>query len=355
MEKKLKEIKSILGRFKSKKVVVIGDLMLDHYLWGNVHRISPEAPVPIVDICNQEYRLGGAANVVNNIISLKATPVIIGVVGDDNYSDILFKLFKEKKINTDFIIKDKARPSTVKSRIFASGQQVIRYDQEQRQEISEAIEAKVIKNLILALKDADALLIEDYNKGLLTEKIIIKAIQTANEMDIPVTVDPKFKNFFTYKECTVFKPNVIELQKNLNIDIPLHKTLKFSFDSHETENYISSSLFFQSLEDAAQELFERVNPKNLVITLGEKGLVSFDRDLDMIYIPTFAKEVFDVSGAGDTVISALTLCLSIGLDIRAASVIANHAAGAVCGKRGIHPVTIDDILLSMKYHSVIDK
>ncbi|MCL2063103.1 MAG: D-glycero-beta-D-manno-heptose-7-phosphate kinase [Candidatus Cloacimonetes bacterium] len=317
---------SIFEGFKEKKIAVIGDLMIDHYLWGQVERISPEAPVPIVDIYKQDFCLGGAANVVNNIISLKAMPVVIGLIGDDNYSEILLSLFKEKNIRTDFIIKDNSRPTTVKSRIFASAQQVMRYDQEQKNDISECIENSILKNIDSALENADALLIEDYNKGLLTSKIIRKAIYKANELKIPVTVDPKFKNFFEYQYCTVFKPNFNELQKNLNIEI----------------------LDDESLNVAAYELFKRINPDHLIITLGEKGLKIFDKNNNVSHIPTFAKEVFDVSGAGDTVISVLTLCLSVGLDIKTSAIIANHAAGAVCGKRGIHPATVNDILCTSR-------
>ena len=316
------EIGTTIQSFKNKKIVVIGDLMIDHYLWGQVERISPEAPVPIVDVQKQEYRLGGAANVVNNIISLNACPLVIGLTGEDIFSEALFSIFLEKGIITDFIIKDDSRPTTVKSRIFASGQQVMRYDQEQRADISESIEEIVLNKLDLALKEADALLIEDYNKGLLTPKIIKSAIQKALDCKIPVTVDPKFKNFFEYTNCTVFKPNFNELQKNLGVEI--------SDD--------------ESLKKAAFDLFRRINPEYLVITLGEKGLMIFDKENNVTQIPTFAKEVFDVSGAGDTVISVLTLCLSVGLDIKTSAIIANQAAGAVCGKRGIHPASVEDIL-----------
>ena len=319
------ELKSNLNNFDEKKIVVIGDLMLDHYLWGHVERISPEAPVPIVDINKQEYRLGGAANVVNNIISLNATPLVVGLTGEDNYSDVLFQLFKEKNIRTDFIVKDKSRTTTVKSRIFAAAQQVMRYDQEQRHDISNNVEDIVLQKLEMALQEADALLIEDYNKGLLTSKIIKNAIKKANDLNIPVTVDPKFKNFFEYQNCTVFKPNFNELQKNLNIEI-----------TNEDD-----------LNEAAYDLFKRINPEFLVITLGERGLIVFDKHHKVIRIPTFAKEVFDVSGAGDTVISVLTLCLSVGLDIKTSSIIANLAAGTVCGKKGIHPATKEDILSAL--------
>lgn len=323
----LDKLKNIVSDFKGKKIVVVGDLMLDHYLWGNVNRISPEAPVPIVDIHNEEYRLGGAANVVNNIVSLKGKPLVIGIVGNDKHGETLINLLKDCNANTDYIVKDTNRNTTVKSRIFAAGQQIVRYDMENTLDISSEIEDKILHKIELALCNADAVIIEDYNKGLLTKKVIKQIIKKANSLKIPVTVDPKFKSFFYYEHCTVFKPNFIELQKNLNVEI------------HNDEDLIK----------AANEVFKKIKPEYLVITLGEKGLKIFDKEKQIVQIPTFAKEVFDVSGAGDTVISVLTLCLATGCDIKTSAIIANHAAGAVCGKKGIHPANFDDIVLSAKY------
>jgi rfaE bifunctional protein kinase chain/domain len=329
----ISKLNSYLNSFVGKKIVVMGDLMLDSYLWGHVHRISPEAPVPVVDILSTEYRLGGAANVVNNIFSLHATPIIIGLVGDDTSGSELIRLFEEKGIMTDYIIRDKSRQTTVKSRIFAGGQQIIRYDIEKKHDVTAEIETLVLEHLEKILQDADALILEDYNKGFLTARIISSAIMMCNQKNIPITVDPKHKNFFEYIGCTVFKPNFAELQKNLGIEI------------------INSA----DLHSAVKCLFSRVNPKYLILTMGENGLKIFDNDDNVIHIPTFAREVFDVSGAGDTVISVLTLCLTIGLDIQTSAIIANHAAGAVCGKKGIHPATIDDIILSAEYFAIFQK
>ena len=325
------QLEKILQSFNGKRIVVIGDLMLDHYLWGQVDRISPEAPVPIVDVQKQEYRLGGAANVVNNIASLKGTPVVVGLIGADSYADTFVNIFTQNQVKTEYILKDSTRTTTVKTRVFAAGQQVIRYDFEQRHDISEEIESKVLHKVELAIAEADAVIIEDYNKGLLTPKIIRHAINKANSLKIPITVDPKYNCFFEYQNCTVFKPNLAELQKNLNIEIKNDK----------------------DLNNAANQLFDRISPEYLVITLGEKGLIIFDKEKNITQIPTFAKEVFDVCGAGDTVISVLTLCLSIGLDIKTSAIIANHAAGAVCGKRGINPATADDITMSVKYNNFL--
>ena len=323
-----KDTKKILSEFKNKKIAVVGDLMLDHYLWGQTNRISPEAPVPIVDLEKEEYRLGGAANVVNNIVSLEAKPIVIGLIGDDGAAGILIDLLQEKNIVTNYIIRDNSRPTTVKSRIFASGQQVIRYDFEKRHEVSSEIEDLIIEKIDLALNETSALIIEDYNKGLLTPKIIRFSIEKAKKLKIPVTIDPKFHNFFEYEGCTLFKPNLNELKKNLGLE--LHG---------DTE-----------IEQAIKVLYQRIKPEYLIVTLGEKGLLLFDKDHKITKIPTFAKEIFDVSGAGDTVISVITICLACALDIETSAIIANHAAGAVCGKRGIHPATAEDILNSMKYN-----
>ncbi|MDD4156692.1 MAG: D-glycero-beta-D-manno-heptose-7-phosphate kinase [Candidatus Cloacimonetes bacterium] len=328
----INDLNQTLSDFNGKRIVVIGDLMLDHYLWGNVNRISPEAPVPIVDINKEEFRLGGAANVVNNIVSLKGIPIVIGVIGRDSDGEQLLNLLNNCNAKTDYIIKDSKRKTTIKTRVFAAGQQIVRYDMENTQDISKELEDKVLHKIELALANADAVILEDYNKGLLTEKVIKYIIKKANQLDIPITVDPKFKNFFAYKNCTVFKPNFIELQKNLSVEIQSDDDL-FS---------------------AAQEVFRRIKPEYLVITLGDKGLRIFDKEQQIIQIPTFAKEVYDVSGAGDTVISVLTLCLSSSCDIKKSAIIANHAAGAVCGKKGIYPATKEDIVLSAKYIQLLE-
>jgi len=327
---KVKKYVHILNQFKSKKILVIGDLMLDHYLWGQINRISPEAPVPIVDVEKKEYRLGGAANVVNNISSLEATPLVVGIVGSDNEANILLDLFKQKNILDCFIIRDNSRPTTIKSRLFAANQQVMRYDEEKVHDLSSDVEQKIIQNIDNSIHKADAIILEDYNKGLLTPRIIKHSIEKANQLKIPITVDPKFQNFFEYKNCTVFKPNFQELQKNLGIEI---------------KNKLQ-------LESSVKRLFDKIKPEYLVITISEKGLLIFDKKQKTIQIPTFAREVFDVSGAGDTVISVLTLCLACNVDIETSTILANHAAGAVCGKRGIHPATVDDILTSLQHNKI---
>ena len=318
--------KEILNSLKDKKILVIGDLMIDHYIWGDVSRISPEAPVPVVNVEREEHRLGGAANVVYNISCLGGIPYVIGLSGDDSNAEILISEFEKNSIQNLFIAKDSSRPTTIKTRLIANNQQVARIDYEDIDEISTNTEQKIIDHFDNVVSDIDAVLIEDYNKGLLTDTLIRHIVKRCNELNKIVTVDPKYKNFFSYQNCTVFKPNYLELKKNMNVIIESEE------DFHET----------------SFRLLDRINSEYLIVTRGSKGLSIFKKDCDVVNIPTFAKQVFDVSGAGDTVISTLTLCLAAGVPVRDAAIIANHAAGKVCGVVGIAPVYPQDIIDSFK-------
>ncbi len=318
--------KKILNNLAGKKILVIGDLMIDHYIWGDVSRISPEAPVPVVNVEREEHRLGGAANVVFNISCLGGIPYVIGLSGDDSNGVILENEFKKNSISNLFIAKDKSRPTTIKTRLIANNQQVARIDYEEIDEISEQMESEIITHFNKVINNVDAVLLEDYNKGLLTDGLIRHIIRRCNELDKIVTVDPKYKNFFSYQNCTVFKPNYLELKKNMNVII-------------ESEEDFYNTAF---------KLLDKINSDYLIVTRGSKGLSIFSEGKDVVNIPTFAKQVFDVSGAGDTVISTLTLCLASGVPIRDAAIIANHAAGKVCGIVGIAPVYPQDILDSFK-------
>lgn len=317
----MKELNNILKEFKNKNILVLGDIMLDHYIWGKVDRISPEAPVPVLDVQKEEYRLGGAANVALNLKALGADAILCGVIGNDIPGGRIIDLLCKKDLTPGGIVINSKRATTLKTRIGASTQQIVRIDYENRLEISSNLEKQVMKKLNKLIIDADAIIIEDYNKGLLTETLIDYAIKLAHDSHIPVAVDPKQKNFFNYKNADVFKPNYSEMQKNLGL----------IFES-ETE-----------FDKQAWLLKSKIKCKNLVITRGEKGLYIFSQDNKVHHIPTFAREVYDVSGAGDTVISTLTLALCAGCDIETAAVIANHAAGVVCGKMGTATATIKEI------------
>lgn len=324
----MNDIIKTLKSFSDKKVLVLGDVMLDHYIWGSVDRISPEAPVPVLDVQKEDYRLGGAANVALNLKALGAKVYLCGVIGNDEAGKQIKALLDDKDIDATALVVDKKRPTTRKTRIGANNQQIVRIDHENRIDITSKLEQEVIAKLSSIIPEMDAVIIEDYNKGLLTEAVISSTVKTAVKHDKYVTVDPKQKNFFLYKSVDVFKPNYSEMQKNLGLIF-------------ETE---------AEFEKHAKQLKDKLKCKNLVVTRGEKGLYIFTEGGTVDRIPTFAREVYDVSGAGDTVISALTLALCTGCDIQMAAIIANHAAGVVCGKMGTATTTIEEIKQSYHEH-----
>ena len=322
----MKDFTKILKSFTHKRVLVLGDIMLDHYIWGKVDRISPEAPVPVLDVQKEEFRLGGAANVALNLKAMGASVYLCGITGKDEAGGIIKQLLSEKGIDAISVITESKRSTTKKTRILAGNQQIVRIDYEEKTDIPKQTENQIIKQLHNQISKMDAVIIEDYNKGLLTEKVIENAIEYAREQHKIIAVDPKQKNFFHYKEADVFKPNYSEMQKNLGV------------------------IFENEAEFERQAWLLRVKLKcrDLVVTRGERGLYIFSEDNQIHHIPTFAREVYDVSGAGDTVISALTLSMCSGCDIVNSAIIANHAAGVVCGKAGTATPTINEIIQS--YH-----
>jgi rfaE bifunctional protein kinase chain/domain len=316
------QIETFLKAFRGKKVLVVGDLMLDRYLWGQVTRLSPEAPVPIVEIEDEYSRLGGAANVGNNLASLGAVPFLVGIVGADNSGRELLRLMKEQDLSTEGVLIDEGRPTTVKTRVIAHTQHVVRTDRESREPVSATMLQRLKDLLREMLPDMDAVILEDYNKGLLVPELIHFVIGEAKRQDKIVTVDPKFDNFFAYRQVTVFKPNRREVEGALGVRL-------------------------QSRDDvtrAAEELFRRLECECLLITLGEDGMALFNSDRKARFIPTRARKVHDVSGAGDTVISTLTLALTAGASFDEAAALANYAAGIVCGEVGIVPITPESLL-----------
>jgi rfaE bifunctional protein kinase chain/domain len=305
--------------------MVIGDLMLDRYLWGRVSRISPEAPVPIVEIESESSRLGGAANVSNNVLSLGAKAVPVGVVGDDAEGEDLKRLFQEKGFPTAGILVDPERHTTVKTRVIAHHQHVVRTDREIRSGISKKIQDRLFDFFESSLDDLDGIILEDYNKGLLVPKLIGYVIQKANERGKPVFVDPKFDHFFDYRGATLFKPNRKEAADRLGIRL----------DSED------------ALREALKKLLEKLECRAVLITLGEDGMILQEREKPFLKVPTRAVKVHDVSGAGDTVISSIAVAVSSGAGFEEAATIANHAAGIVCGEVGIVPVGKEFLLKSL--------
>jgi len=317
-KQRLAELKE---NFYGKKIAVIGDMMLDGYFWGDVKRISPEAPVPVVEIDNQFFRFGGAANVVLNIKQLGAVPYPFGAVGDDNESQILNDLFAKNEIqNIAGILRDKSRPTTVKIRVIAANQHIVRIDKESKEYLNKEMEEKLIQSFENISDEIDAVILQDYNKGVLSEKVISSVISIAKQKNKLVTVDPKFNNFFEYKNVDVFKPNKKETEDAFG--------KKFNGDNQ--------------IELAGRELIEKMNVKYVLITLGEKGSALISRE-KVMRVPTKARKVADVSGAGDSVISTLTVSLAAGADIIEAAYLANFAGGLVCEEVGIVPIQIDQL------------
>jgi rfaE bifunctional protein kinase chain/domain len=313
---RLDELKN---NFTGKKIAVIGDMMLDCYFWGDVKRISPEAPVPVVEVGDEFYRFGGAANVALNVLKLGGIPFPIGVIGNDNDGKIFTSLIKENQIHSDGIFIDDTRPTTSKTRVIAHNQHVVRIDKESKDYLNEEMRKKIFSYLESHSKKIDGIILQDYNKGVLTPELIDKIIHLANKNDILITVDPKFNNFFAYKNVTVFKPNRKEAEDVLGMKI-------------RTPADISS---------AGKLILEKVKAHNVLLTLGEEGIAIFEKDNAEKRMPTKAIKVADVSGAGDTVISTLTMALTANANILEACYLANFAAGIVCGEVGIVPIEAD--------------
>jgi len=315
----------ILNAGHNKKIMVIGDLMVDRYLWGNVSRLSPEAPVPIINIEEEEVRFGGAANVANNLIGLGARPILVGVVGDDQWGRVFRQMLIEKDLSAEGLVIDKSRPTTIKTRIIGNNQHVARVDRERIFPVDKSIEEKIATFVKSAIKDVDALILQDYNKGVFTPSVIRRVIEIANAAEKIVAVDPKFDNFLEYKNVTVFKPN-----------------------KKETEEALARRLTArQDIVRAGEELMKRLNPRAVLITLGEKGVALFERGEAPAFMGTRAREVADVSGAGDTVIATVTTALAAGASIKEAVTLANYAAGVVCEEVGVIPIESEKLLQSV--------
>ncbi len=305
-----------------RRIAVLGDLMLDRYIWGSVNRISPEAPVPIIDMESEQARLGGAANVARNIKSLGGEPLLIGVIGADSSGKQLFEIIRECNFPTDGVVVDGTRPTTVKTRVIAHNQHVVRIDRETKSDISHIIQSKIMDVLRQHIDSLDGIIVEDYNKGVVVKSLIRQVIDLANEHSTCITIDPKFNNFFEYKNVTVFKPNRSEVEGILGTRLRGK----------------------EEVLHAGRILLERLDAKNVLLTLGEHGMSLFESDGTISHVPTKAENIADVSGAGDTVISALTMALAGGATVREAATLANFAGGIVCSSVGIVPIDKQELL-----------
>jgi len=323
----LKKVKKIISKFGEARVLVVGDVMLDEFVWGSVSRISPEAPVPVVWVTKESVMPGGASNVANNLATLGAKTSISGIIGDDQKGKILMEELLKKGIDIGGLAPDEERPTTIKTRVIANHQQVVRIDKEKTAEISDKVLAKVTDFIYSRIKGVDAVIIEDYGKGLITPKLLKKVVPLARRLKKIVTVDPKEEHFSYYRGVTSLTPNRYEAQNAVNFKIK---------DD-------------ESLYKAGWAILNKLKCESVLITLGEQGMALFEKGARKpLHISTIAQEVFDVSGAGDTVISVFTLSLCCGASMVEAAHIANCAAGIVIGKVGIAVVNKEELLERIK-------
>jgi D-beta-D-heptose 7-phosphate kinase/D-beta-D-heptose 1-phosphate adenosyltransferase len=319
-------LEQLFAKMAARHVVVVGDAMLDIYLAGDADRISPEAPVPVVSVHTRRYALGGAANVAANVAAIGAECRLLAVVGDDARGDSLRAELAQNRLADRHIVVAAARPTTSKTRVTARGQQVVRIDEEIEDAIPAKTENQLLGQLDAVMADADAILLEDYNKGTLTPAVIERAMTLARKRGIPIVVDPKFKHFFAYRGATLFKPNRRELEQAMGATLDL---------AHP---------------DALPTTLEKLGVDNLLLTLGAEGMVLVTKDRQIGRIPTMAREVFDVSGAGDTVTAWVGTALAAGASVREAAQVANYAAGVEVGKSGVATVTPGEVLAMHEAH-----
>lgn len=324
-------VDQLFGAFEHKCILVIGDVMIDAYVRGKVNRVSPEAPVPIVSLEKEEDRLGGAANVALNLVALGANPIICSVVGQDKHAKDLERLLKESGVSGAGVVRSEERQTTVKTRIIGNNQQLLRIDSEQTDPISVTEERLIIERIceLLEERKVDAIIFEDYNKGVLTPLVIENIIQEAGKRNIPTAVDPKKDNFLAYKEVTMFKPNLKELKEGLNRSV--------RFDPNDKSEF----------EQAVTDLEGKLNNKISFVTLSEHGV--FIRDgQKQHYAEAHPRTIADVSGAGDTVIAVATLCLAAGVSSEVIAEMANIAGGLVCETSGVVPVDREQLRSEVK-------
>ena len=315
----MQSVSELINGFSRLKVLIIGDLMIDSYTWGRVSRISPEAPVPVVNVIRRESRLGGAGNVVLNIASLGATAVICSVIGDDAPGRELQKIILDSNLSTEGLIVEPGRMTTVKERIIAGSQQVVRVDSETENSISLSSQQALLTLIKRSISDVDVIIFEDYDKGVLSAELIQSVISMAKENNIPTVVDPKRKNFFAYKGATLFKPNLHELRDGLGL-------MPSDFDADHLAETVRKFKVSQEFT-------------GVFVTLSERG-VYIDFENDQHLIPAHIRQISDVSGAGDTVISIAACVLALGGTTEQIASLANLGGGLVCESLGVVPINL---------------
>jgi D-beta-D-heptose 7-phosphate kinase/D-beta-D-heptose 1-phosphate adenosyltransferase len=320
-----KKVEALLGRFDRVHILVVGDLMLDRFIWGSVTRISPEAPVPVVEVTSESDVPGGSANVVNNICALGGRVHVCGLIGSDRIGRNLLEKLSHTRIDLTGVILDSRRSTTLKTRIIAHSQQVVRVDKENRAPIRDRETARLLSYIRSLIGRLDAVIIEDYGKGLVTQQLVRELIRLSREHDVILAVDPKRGHVIDYRGITVITPN---------------RTEALWLAGPESSDRVD-------LDEVGRNLLARLACKGVLITLGEQGMRLFQEGRKPTGIPTAAREVYDVSGAGDTVISAFTLALAAGASMADAAILANYAAGVVVGKVGTATVSRAEIIGAM--------
>ncbi len=310
-------LRQYIQRFPQASVLVIGDLILDHYIWGRVSRISPEAPVPVVHVDSESVRLGGAANVFNNILALGGKADLCGVIGSDETGRMLLKELGSKRSGRGGVVIDQERPTTRKSRVVAHNQQIVRYDVERRGELKPMLQKRILRYVESRLRELSCLVVSDYAKGVVSHSLMSELTRLASLRKIPVIVDPKVEHFSYYKGVTVITPNHLEATQAAGL--------------HGDGD--------QTIQEAGATIRQRLGCQSVLITRGERGMSLFEADGVSWHIPAKARQVYDVTGAGDTVIGALALALATGASMREAATLANHAAGIVVGLVGTATVS----------------
>lgn len=310
-------LEDIFASFNNLKVLIIGDVMVDAYIWGKVERISPEAPVPVVQVTHREKRLGGAANVALNIQAMGARPLLCSVIGTDAHGEDFCNLLEKRQISKAGIVRSPQRITTIKERVLAGSQHILRVDSEQNDNLHAADEERLLERIKQLMPQADVVVFEDYDKGVLNESLILATIALAKAQGIPTVVDPKKRNFFCYQEATLFKPNLKELREGLKLD----------FDKNDQP----------AIEAAVQELKQKLQLKSAMITLSERGIYIDGFEAKHL-LPAHVRSISDVSGAGDTVVSIAALGQALNLSPRLIAALSNLGGGLVCEHLGVVPV-----------------
>lgn len=338
---KTAKFRQIIKRFSQAKILVLGDLILDEFIWGDVARISPEAPVPVVWAKKRSFMPGGAANVASNLRSLGARVSIAGVVGRDHNRDVMLKQLHKKGIDTQAIFTEASRHTTLKSRIFARHQQVVRLDWEHIDPIKKSTQSKICEFVFKNMKNFDGIIIEDYGKGVIDRLLLERIISCTRKVNKIISVDPKEDHFHYYQGVTAITPNRKETENAV-------RYLKIKDKENKFKVYDDGLSTPTKIKKAGYAILKHLNLQCLLVTLGEEGMWIFQKDHKDHHIPTVAQEVFDVSGAGDTVIATFTLGLCCGADQSEAAHLANFAAGIVVGKVGVATTTKLELLNKIK-------